>query len=131
MSTGFHTQLLYGCRRVLTKWFDGSGDERTTSAGTGFIVDFGGRPLLVTNRHVVDPGFRARDRGGWRHGPISLIGTEVVAGQAVTHFLATEGAAIAYGDASEDIAVVDLNSGTCTGELLPDGRLKPISSEVL
>lgn len=70
MSTGFHTQLLYGCRRVLTKWFGRSGDERTTSAGTGFIVDFGGRPLLVTNRHVVDPSFRASDRRGWRHGPV-------------------------------------------------------------
>jgi hypothetical protein len=126
--TGFRTELLYGCRRVLTRWFDDAGVERAPSAGTGFIVDFNGRPLLITNRHVLDPAYRARDRSGWRHGPISLVGTEVIDGQAATQFLATDDATIAYGDSSADIAVVDVNSGTCTGDLLPGGSLQPISS---
>ncbi len=48
--------FLYTAFRISVDWSDFGNSKKT--AGTGFIViDGAGRKFLVTNRHVVDPGF--------------------------------------------------------------------------
>ncbi len=125
MDTGFRTPLLYGCRRVLVSW-TGPNGESQVSSGTGFVVEYEGSPVLVTNRHVVDPNYFGGRFTGWSYSQVSSIGTSVDRRSATTHYVAIDGPRVAFASKSADVAVVDLTSGTAAGDMLPGGSLVPI-----
>lgn len=101
MDTGFRTPLLSGCRRVLVSW-TGPNGESEVSSGTGFVVEYEGRPVLVTNRHVVDPSYSGGRFTGWSYSQVSSIGTSVNSGSATTHHVAIDGPRVAFASKSAD-----------------------------
>jgi hypothetical protein len=123
VDTGFRTPLLYSCRRLEVAWLDLRGEVKLSSRGTGFVIGFEDRPLLVTNRHVVDPVSKDAKYVGWSYGQISTIGASVTGDSASTHYFSVSGARVTFGAENADVAVIDLASGAATGDLQPDGSL--------
>jgi Trypsin-like peptidase domain len=124
IDTGFRTNLLYAAKQVHTTWVD-PGGRIHVSKGTGFVLAGAACPLLVTNRHVVDPGYRCEDRAEWRFQSVSTIGIRVTSGgDATSQLIVVSNPHPIWGRNGVDVAIVPLR-GEVFGDMA-EGTLLPI-----
>lgn len=129
MESGLRTDLLYGCWRLHVQWVDEFGAIRTSVRGTGFIVESpSATPVVVTNRHVLDPAYRDRKKEFWSLGAIELFGARHENRTALVRHEVMAGCRIAFGPAATDIAVLDLRCNDWWGEITADGDRRPIAN---
>lgn len=58
MLHGINNTYLYSAKKIIARWSNGI--DCIELRGTGFFIDKDGDPILITNRHVVEPGYDDR-----------------------------------------------------------------------
>lgn len=76
MIHGLNNTYLYSAKMIIAHWTNGK--DTVELRGTGFFVDKEGELALITNRHVVEPGYSDRKFLGYTVSDFLVVGYQAV-----------------------------------------------------